>query len=331
MNSAEDNGRSIGGYSELAPITESAPTQDSNHQTSLAPVPITSLAPSPITPTSFAEVRELATLAVKSGLLSEAISTPEAAFVIIATGLELGLSPMQSLRGIHVIEGKPVLSADLLVALAKRSPDCVYFRLVESTYERATYETMRRGDPKPTTLTWTLEDARRADLVHKRTWKAHPAAMLRARCAAALARAVFPDLLLGVYEESEGEEIKESNKGRSYSRGYSGSPDRPKKNTADREDNVEILRPTAPKKSLREQLLLEVYRASDSTKLRYIVKTASGAKKAGALLDEEFQEIVTAAKARHQELTVPLLDTEDLRQEVEDALHTNEEESAAPF
>lgn len=312
---------------ELAPATESDITHEAApHTTSLAPVPAGSLAPSAITPTSFAEVRELAALAVKSGLISEAITTPEAAFVIIATGLEMGLSPMQSLRGIHVIEGKPVLSADLLVALAKRSPDCIYFRLVESTYERATYEAMRRGDPKPTTLTWTLEDARRAELAHKRTWKAHPAAMLRARCAAALARAVFPDLLLGVYEEDEGAEIRES-KNRSYSR----TPQRQKNTDRSAEDNVEILRPMAPKKPLREQLLLEVYRASDSTKLRYIVKTASGAKKAGALLEEEFQEIVTAAKTRHQELSVPLLDTEDLRQEVEEALHSNEEGSAAPF
>ena len=314
---------------ELASLSESSLSQESTpHHTPLASVPASSLSPLPIRPTSFAEVRELATLAVKSGLISDAISTPEAAFVIIATGLELGLSPMQSLRGINVIDGKPVLSADLLVALAKRSPDCVYFRLVESTYERATYETLRRGDPKPTTLTWTLEDARRADLVGKRTWKAHPAAMLRARCAAALARAVFPDLLLGVYEESEGAEIRES-KSRPYSRGYPPKSSEEKSARA-YEDNVEILRPVTPKKSLREQLLLDVYRAPDSTKLRYIVKTASGAKKAGALLDEEFQEIVAAAKARHQELSTPLLDTEDLRQEVEDALQLNEE-NAAPF
>ena len=319
---------------ELATLSEAPLQPETTPQTPLASVPVASLSPSPITPTSFAEVRELATLAVKSGLISDAISTPEAAFVIIATGLELGLSPMQSLRGINVIEGKPVLSADLLVALAKRSPDCVYFRLVESTYERATYETLRRGDPKPTTITWTLEDARRADLIHKRTWKAHPAAMLRARCAAALSRAVFPDLLLGVYEEGEGDEIRES-KTRPHSRAYppkqKSYDDKQSARSGPYENNVEILRPVAPKKSLREQLLLDVYRAPDSTRLRYIVKTASGAKKAGALLDEEFQEVVAAAKARHQELSVPLLDTEDLRQEVEDALQTHEENAAAPF
>jgi hypothetical protein len=179
----------------------------------LAPVaqhlPAAPLTPRGVAPTTVAELKELATIAINSGLLSRELQGKgaQAAFIIIATGMELGLSPMQALRGIHVVEGKPVLSADLLVALVKRSGACEYFRLVESTPERATYETLRKGEPKPTPLTWTMEDARRANLVGRQNWKAHPAAMLRARCAAALARAVYPDLLLGVYEESEGEEI----------------------------------------------------------------------------------------------------------------------------
>lgn len=324
---------------ELAPIEQEStlsPASERQHLappapvSHLAPVPAPSHAPmlfsqSPLTPTSFSEVREFATLAVKSGLLSDAITTPEAAFVIIATGLELGLSPMQSLRGIHVVEGKPILSADLLVALAKRSPDCVYFRLVESSYERATYETLRKGDPKPTSLTWTLEDARRAELVGKRTWKAHPAAMLRARCAAALARAVYPDLLLGVYEDSEGEEIKESKQGNRFSNKFQ------KQRPPQSNEEVEVLRPVPQKRPLREQLLSDIYNAQDSTKLRYIVKTASGAKKAGALLEEEFAEIVSAAKAKHVELTVPLLEKEGLPGDPQHTDLEGEEDPQAPF
>jgi hypothetical protein len=184
----------------------------------LAPVaqhlPAAPLTPRGVAPTTVAELKELAGIAINSGLLSRELQGKgaQAAFVIIATGMELGLSPMQALRSIHVVEGKPVLSADLLVALVKRSGACEYFRLVESTPEKATYETLRKGEPKPTPLTWTMEDAKRAGLNNRQNWKAHPAAMLRARCAAALARAVYPDLLLGVYEESEGEEIAEAAK-----------------------------------------------------------------------------------------------------------------------
>src|SRR5688572_26003041 len=109
-------------------------------------IPMTELATTrPLLPVALADVRELASAAVKSALLGTAIKNPEQAFIIIATGLELGLQPMQSLRSIHVVEGKPVLSAQLLVALAKRHPDCMYFRLVESTTEKATFETQRKG------------------------------------------------------------------------------------------------------------------------------------------------------------------------------------------
>lgn len=156
---------------------------------------------------SIDQVKDFAKSAIQSKLLPPGVDTPEKAFVIIVTGQELGLSPMQSLRGIHVIQGRPVLSAQLIVALAKRSNFCEYFKLVESTAEKATYETRRAGDPSPTTLSYTIEEAKRAGLVGKDVWRNHPASMLRARCAAALARDVYPDVLLGVYEEDEGREI----------------------------------------------------------------------------------------------------------------------------
>jgi hypothetical protein len=289
-----------------APLSREEPAPEAQ----LAPARAPALPQTALAPRSFGEVRELAELAVASGLLPEAISTPEAAFVVIATGMELGLSPMQSLRGIHVVEGKPILAADLLVALAKRSPECLYFRLVESTYERATYETHRRGEPKPTSLTWTLEDARRADLIGRRTWKAHPAAMLRARCAAALARAVYPDLLLGVYEESEGEEIKEGRAGRHKAaprpapeapRSARAAPKEPPRPAEPREEPLRPKPRRAP--PLRERLLADVDAAETSDALRQIVRRASGAKKAGALSREEFQEVARVATERHNALS----------------------------
>jgi hypothetical protein len=294
---------------ELATAEEGA--EDDAYALVPSPGPSAPLAPAALTPSNLAEMKELATLAVKSGLLNEAISTPEAAFVIIATGMELGLSPMQSLRGIHVIEGKPVLSADLLVALAKRSPECLYFRLVESSYERATYETRRRGEPRPTVLTWTLEDARRAELAHKRTWKAHPAAMLRARCAAALARAVYPDLLLGVYEEDEGDEIRQSRLPRPV-RVSQPAPEvaRSAHPPARPQPGREGERSEPRMSPLRDKFLGDVQRATRPTALRFLVKSAANAKRAGSLSESEFQEISAVAKARFDALSGPVIEAE---------------------
>ena len=154
-------------------------------------------------PTSLSEALHVSQVLVASRLLPRAIQTPEAAFAVIATGRELGLSAMQALRAIHIVEGKPTLSADLMVALVKRSPECSFFRMVESTGERATYETQRRGEPSPTRLSFTMDEARASGAASKDNWRKYAAAMLRARASSGLARAVYPDLVLGVYDPDE--------------------------------------------------------------------------------------------------------------------------------
>lgn len=154
-------------------------------------------------PSDFRGAIELAKTLVASRLLPKSVQTPEAAFTIIMTGRELGLTAMQSLRSIHVIEGKPTLSADLMLALVKKSADCEYFRLVESTDAVATYETKRRGEPCPTRMSFTIADAQRAQVTGKDNWRKYPAAMLRARAITALARAVYPDTAMGLYDPDE--------------------------------------------------------------------------------------------------------------------------------
>ncbi|MEW5848854.1 MAG: hypothetical protein AB2A00_08565 [Myxococcota bacterium] len=147
-----------------------------------------------------------------SALIPNALrNRPADVAVVIMTGLELGLSPMQALRLIHVWNGKPSLSADLIVALVKRSPACKYFRLLESNARLATYETLREGEPEPTRMSFTVEQAQKAGLLNKDVWRNYPEPMLRARAAAYLARIVYPDVVGGIYTEDEGEEIRRNN------------------------------------------------------------------------------------------------------------------------
>ena len=118
---------------------------------------------------SLDDVARLAKIACDSGLVS--VRKPEEAAVILLTGRELGLAPMQSLRGIYVVNGKPVLSADLLVAVVRRSGLCESWHVDESTAERCTITTKRVGEPKPTTKTWTMADAKRAGVTNKPIWQ----------------------------------------------------------------------------------------------------------------------------------------------------------------
>jgi len=150
---------------------------------------------------SIDDVTRLATIAVKSKLTK--LGLVEEAAVILMTGRELGLAPMQSLRGIYVVDGKPTLSADMMVAVIRKSGQCETWRVVESTAERCTITTRRKGESADASRTWTRADADRAGVTHKDPWRKYPAAMLRHRCAADLARQEYPDVLLGLYDPDE--------------------------------------------------------------------------------------------------------------------------------
>lgn len=152
-------------------------------------------------PKSFEDGMRLAELIVESGMFG--VKNRADAFIRISTGVALGLSAVQSLRGIYVISGKAGLSADLMMALCLQSPDCEYFRMVESTPRGATFAAKRRSDPKPTELSFTIDDAKTAGLTGNAMYSKYPAQMLRARCIAALARLVFPERCHGLYTPDE--------------------------------------------------------------------------------------------------------------------------------
>lgn len=146
----------------------------------------------------------------KAGVFGQEVTSADKAFAVLLKGHELGFTPMAAAGSIAIIKGKVSLSADATIALCKRSPACLYLRLVESSEEVATYETQRAGDPSPTALSYTIAQAKTAGLTGSQTWRAHAPAMLRARCGAAIARAVYPDLVAGIYDPDEVAEIVRS-------------------------------------------------------------------------------------------------------------------------
>ncbi len=155
-------------------------------------------------PRTWEDAMRTAVVLCKGRLLPPALaSNPEAVVTILVLGRELGLTISQSIRGIHVIDGKPSISAQLMVSLVLQSGLAERFDLTVSTAEIATYVTRRRGSQHDTTLSWTIEQARTAGLLGKGPWKAYPQAMLRARASAELCRAVYPDVVSGLYDPEE--------------------------------------------------------------------------------------------------------------------------------
>ena len=159
-------------------------------------------------PQTLDEATTLARAAVASKLY--AVGSPEAALMILLTGRDLGLTASQSFRAIYVVSGKPVVSSDAMVAAIRRSGLCASWRVVESTVERCTIETLRQGESEPERETFTQEDATRAGLSRKDVWRQYPRDMLRHRAAAGLARRVYPDVVLGCYAPGELEESQSS-------------------------------------------------------------------------------------------------------------------------
>ena len=157
-----------------------------------------------VIPRSLPEVQSMAEVLAKSNLLPDALKgkVPDVVVQILA-GQELGLSPMASIRGVHVVQGKPLLAADTMVALVLGSGLCEYFAVAEETATAVTYETKRKGSPIPQRVTWSDEDTKLAGLQAKDNWRTHKRQMRRARAKAMLARDVYPDVLAGCYDPDE--------------------------------------------------------------------------------------------------------------------------------
>lgn len=142
-----------------------------------------------------------------SSRLFSAYGSPDAVLSTILAGRELGMPAMVSLRAFHIVEGQPRLSAEALRARVIASGKAKFFRCTERTATSATFETQRGDDPVQT-ITYSVEDARKAwtkgeDKFLASGWGKHPADMCVARASSKLARLVYPDVTLGMYAVEE--------------------------------------------------------------------------------------------------------------------------------
>ena len=121
---------------------------------------------------------------------------PEAVLACMLAGAEVGVSPMQALSKIHVIKGRPAMAAELMRAIVLREGHDLWIEEQSST--RCIVGGKRKGSDRETRVTWTLDDAKRANLLSNPSWRSYPSAMLLARATAGLCRAIFPDVLAGI-------------------------------------------------------------------------------------------------------------------------------------
>lgn len=156
----------------------------------------------PFVPRNLDEAMVLARNIAQSELVPPHLAgKPYDVFVVLQYGHDIGLTPIQAVFNIDMVKGKPRLNAMTTIGLVKRNRICKYFQLVESTDRVATFETHRVGNPRPTQMSFTIDDATTAGLTtggsNDAAWKRHPKTMLRRRAGQLLAREEYPDVVGG--------------------------------------------------------------------------------------------------------------------------------------
>lgn len=160
-----------------------------------------------LNPENLSEALSMADVLCKSSLIPKDFQGNAGnVLVAIQWGMELGLAPMQALQSIAVINGRPSLWGDAVIALCKSHSVCEWVREYFEHDGTAVCITQRRGDPEPVERRFNLEDAKRAGLLGKQgPWTQYPRRMMQMRARSWCLRDAYPDLLRGmaVAEEAQ--------------------------------------------------------------------------------------------------------------------------------
>jgi len=144
------------------------------------------------------DIEKMATAIAKSGLFG--MKTPEQAVALMLIAQAEGMHPAIAARDYHVIQGRPALKADAMLARFQTAGGKVSWDVYTDAEVKATFSHPSGGS---VTLSWTLAQATRIGLAGKDNWKNYPRAMLRARVISEGIRTVYPGCVVGTYTPEE--------------------------------------------------------------------------------------------------------------------------------
>lgn len=161
-------------------------------------------------PQNLDEAMRLASMLAHSNMVPKAYQAKEQdTLVAMMMGSELGLNPIQSLQNIAVINGKPAIYGDALLALVQIHPK---FGGQEESFDEAsmtaTCTVWRKGDPSKHSVSFSQADAQKAGLWGKSgPWTQYPKRMLMWRARGYALRDKFADALGGLITVEEARDI----------------------------------------------------------------------------------------------------------------------------
>ncbi len=151
-----------------------------------------------LSPRNFDEAWRMAEILADSDMVPRDFKgKPGNCLVAMQWGSEVGLKALQALQNIAVINGRPALWGDAVIALVRGSPLCE-FVIETDDGSTATCRVKRRGEPEQA-KTFGMDDAKTAGLLGKSgPWTQYPKRMRQMRARAFALRDVFPDVLRGM-------------------------------------------------------------------------------------------------------------------------------------
>ena len=160
-----------------------------------------------LAPSSLQEAMDFANMLSKSNLVPKDYQgNPSNCIIAMQWGLEIGLQPLQAMQSIAVINGRPAIWGDAMLALVRGSGQLEYIH-EDPTDDGCTVRLKRKGEPEAE-RTFTKEDAKKAGLSGKQgPWTQYPKRMMQLRARAFALRDVFPDVLRGVFIAEEAQDM----------------------------------------------------------------------------------------------------------------------------
>lgn len=148
----------------------------------------------------YAQMEKMAVTVAKSGLFG--MKTPEQALALMALAQSEGIHPMTAVRDYHIIQGRPSLKADTMLARFQQAGGVVKWLCLTDLKCEAEFSHPVHS-PSPVKIDWTIERAKKAGLASKEVWIGYARAMLRSRTISEGVRTTLPGVIQGIYTPEE--------------------------------------------------------------------------------------------------------------------------------
>jgi len=172
-------------------------------------------APFVIAPTNISEAMEYSKMIASSCFCPATMKgKPGDILVAMQLGAEIGLSPMQALQNIAVINGKPCVYGDAALAVVISSPNYIshkeWFEGSIAEGNLTAFCSVLRRNSEEYIKSFSMEEAKKAGLWTKAgVWQQYPTRMLQMRARSFAIRDKFADALRGINIR---EEVEDYNK-----------------------------------------------------------------------------------------------------------------------